>query len=51
MDKKNTLAAQIFFTNIVLLVLLLCLSGHSKKGANKDNEVKGPLWEQRNLIL
>ena len=40
-----------FFTIIVLLVLLWCLSGHNKKGKNKDNEVKRPLWEQRNSFM
>ena len=29
-------------------IQLLCLSGHNKKGANKNNEVKRPLWEWKN---
>ena len=31
-------------------LLLLCLSGHNKKGPNKNNEVKKPLWKQRNMF-
>ena len=32
------------------LVLLFCLSGQNKKGSKKNNEVKRPLLEQRNIF-
>ena len=33
------------------LLLLLCLSDYNKKGANKNNQVKGPLLKQRNMFV
>ena len=30
--------------------LILCLSGHNKKGANRTMKVKRSLWEQRNML-
>ena len=30
--------------------ILLCLSDHNKKGTKKNNKVKGPLFELRNMF-
>ena len=31
-------------------VIVLCLSGHNEKVANKNIQVKRSLWEQRNMF-
>ena len=33
-----------------ILLTVLRLVDHNKKGTNKNNRVKGPLWEQRNVF-
>ena len=30
--------------------MIMCLPDHNGKGSNKNNQVKGPLWEQRKMF-
>ena len=41
---------KIFKKSWFWFVILLCLSVHNKKGANKNNKMKRPLLEQINVL-